>query len=229
MKILKHTLLALTLLLSAANLSFAQTFSNSPNDTINVIGMMEDMATLNIQQLNISSNTITLKWEKVSENIPSAWEASVCDNKICYASLIDSGTMNPVNPADSGLLLLHITTHVNYGTAIVRYAVWDIANPAFRDTLTYILSVNNFSTVSEINNLNALSIYPNPAFDNINIQTNLQTAFIFSIIDITGNEIRKGFSEVNSISLSTEELSSGVYFIQIKSKNNVFTKNFIKR
>lgn len=229
MKILKHTLLALALLLTAANLSFAQTFSNSPNDTINVIGMMEDMATLNIQQLNISSNTITLKWEKVSENIPSAWEASVCDNKICYTSLIDSGTMNPVNPADSGLLLLHITPHVNYGTAIVRYAVWDIANPDFRDTLTYILSVNNFTAVNEINILSDLSIYPNPAFDNINIETNLQTAFIFSIIDFTGNEIRKGFSEENSISLSTEELSSGVYFIQIKSKDNVFTKKFIKR
>ncbi len=108
---------------------------------------MEDLETLSIQQLNISTNNITLMWKKIYESVPPIWEASVCDNAFCNTSLVDNGIMNPIFPNDFGLLLLHITPHVNYGTAVVRYAVWDIANPALKDTLTYILTVNTTSGI----------------------------------------------------------------------------------
>jgi hypothetical protein len=221
MKIIPKIVLSVAAIFAATDISFAQSFSNTPNDTINIVGMMEDLETLSIQQLNISPNTITLKWKKVSESVPLLWEASVCDNQICNTTLVDSGMMNPVNPSDYGLLLLHITAHVNYGTATVRYAVWDIANPAMKDTLTYILTISATSSIAESENKNAFSIFPNPAKESINIVSKLQTGFQFLITDVSGKEIEKGVLSANSISVNTQNIANGVYNVSIFSENKI--------
>lgn len=70
MKIIKKIVLSVAAILAATDISFTQSFSNTPNDTINMVGMMEDLETLSIEQLNISPNAITLKWKKVSESVP---------------------------------------------------------------------------------------------------------------------------------------------------------------
>lgn len=212
----------------AADISFAQSYSLVPNDSINITGMMEDLQTLSIQQQNNSTDTLQLKWKKVSESVPALWEASVCDNQVCYTSLVDSGSMNPIYPADYGFLLLHITPHVNYGTAVIRYEVWDINTPLLRDTLTYILTVNNTSGIAEAESKNAFSIFPNPAKENINILSNLQTGFRFLITDVSGKEIQNGISKTNTISVSTENLQNGVYTVSIFSENQIInTKQFL--
>ena len=218
---IKRLVLSVAAIVAATDVSFSQSFSNSPNDTINIIGMMEDLQTLSIEQLNISPNTISLKWKKVSENVPLLWDASVCDNQICNTTLVDSGMMNHVNPSDYGLLLLHITAHVNYGTATVRYAVWDIANPAIKDTLTYILTISATSSIAEAENKSAFSIFPNPAIESINIISKLQTGFQFLITDISGKEIERGVSRTNSISVNTQNIPNGVYNVSIFSENEI--------
>ncbi|MEO8087154.1 MAG: multicopper oxidase domain-containing protein [Bacteroidota bacterium] len=121
--------------------SIAQTYTISPDDTIQLTGVFEDLQTLSISQINNSADTLNLMWRKISESVPSNWNATVCDNSICYTTLVDSGSMNPVLPFDYGFILLHITPHVSYGTAKIRYSVWDINNPGSIDTLTFILTV----------------------------------------------------------------------------------------
>jgi len=228
MKLINQIVLSVAAIFAVTGISFAQSFSNTPNDTINIVGMMEDLETLSIQQLNISPNTITLKWKKVSESVPLLWEASVCDNQICNTTLVDSGMMNPVNPSDYGLLLLHITAHVNYGTATVRYAVWDIANPAMKDTLTYILTISATSSIAESENKSAFNIFPNPAKESINIVSKLQTGFQFLITDVSGKEIEKGISETNSIAVNTQNLQNGVYTVSTFTENKLInTKQFL--
>lgn len=221
MKLINTIVLSVAALIATTDISLAQSFSNRPNDTIQIIGMMEDLQTLSIEQLNISPNTITLKWKKVSERVPLLWEASVCDNQICHTTLVDSGMMNPVISSDYGLLLLHITAHVNYGTAIVRYAIWDHANPTMKDTLTYILTVSATSGINEAENENTFSIFPNPAKESINIISKLQTGFQFLITNTLGKEVEKGISKTNSISVDIQNLPNGVYNISIFTENNI--------
>ncbi len=223
----KKLILLVTLLLVFMGMSLGQTFSNTPNDSIQMTGMMEDLETLSIQQLNTSSKTITLKWLEIKEAVPANWEASVCDNQICNTSLVDSGTMNPVSPGEYGLILLHITPHVNYGTATVRYIVWDIANPGLKDTLTYILYVNATSGILQSKTNNVLNIYPNPVKDNLNIITNLSSVFIFTVTDELGREIVKGMSETNSICVSTENFASGIYNVSIYDRGAMITSRKI--
>src|SRR5688572_3464404 len=149
----------------------AQSYSIFPDDTISTTGIMEDMATLTIQQINNSAGTLQLQWQKVSESVPTNWEANVCDNLLCYTSLVDSGMMNPVPPSNYGFLLMHITPHVSYGTAVIRYAVWDMISPLLKDTLTYILTVNSPTGIVTIDS-DDVEIYPTLANDFITVKSN---------------------------------------------------------
>ena len=129
------------MLIPVITAAFAQSYSISPGDTVYASGILDDLQTLSIQQQNITGDTLWLQWEKVSAVIPSGWDASVCDYSWCYTTLEDTGTMDPVLPTEYGLILIHCTPHISPGTAIIRYAVWDVQSPAQRDTLTFIVDV----------------------------------------------------------------------------------------
>jgi hypothetical protein len=221
MRAIRHIILSVAALFAATDISFAQTYSLVPNDSISITGMFEDLQTLSVQQVNISSGTIQLKWKKVSESVPALWDALVCDNALCNTSLVDSGTMNPVVPGDYGFLLLHVTPHVNYGVAIIRYAVWDIANAAMKDTLTFILSVNNTSGIGRPEYKNGFSVFPNPSKERIHIVTDFKTGFEYLITDVSGKEIKTGVSTAKSIFVSTENFSDGVYNVLVVEENKI--------
>ncbi len=228
MNVVKHIVISVAAIIVTTVVSFGQRYSLTPNDTVRIIGTMEDLETLSIQQVNISIDTITLKWEKISESVPAKWEANVCDNSFCNTSLVDSGTMKPIIPNEYGLLLLHITPHVEFGTAIVRYVVWDSANPSVKDTLTYILTVVETLGISKGENRYSFSIFPNPANDNIIITFDNQAISSFSITDITGTVIQTGISEAKMKSVSVGNISNGIYFISIfDQKKCTGSKRFI--
>lgn len=212
--------------ITATSFVFGQNYTIAPNDTIKMNGGMEDLATLSIQQVNTTSKSLNLRWEKLSETVPSNWEASVCDNKMCYTTLEDSGTMNPVLPDEYGLILLHITPHVNYGTAVIRYIVWDIENLALKDTLTYILVVNETSEI-RIDSNSGIQIFPNPVQNFVYIQSNLQSRFQFFINDKIGKVIYSGVSDKNSIFISTENFPNGLYSVSIRENNLIISSKKI--
>lgn len=218
-----NVLLALVAMLAPTSVLHAQTYSNLPNDTIKITGMMEDLETLSIRQLNTSADTIQLQWEKVSESVPLAWDASVCDNAFCYTSLLDGGAMNPIAPLDYGFLLLHITPRVEFGTAVIRYAVWDIANPIRKDTLTYILTVGAATSVDDVRDQPASHLFPNPATNNINLTSMFGSGFQFFITDVSGRVIERGVSTSISHSLNIEHIPNGAYRVAFVSDKNVVT------
>lgn len=206
---------------------FAQNIGVSPNDTFEQVGFMEDLETLTISLKNLSPSTVIFKWQKVSESVPANWDAAVCDNKICYAGLEDSGTMNPVDSQGSAFLLLHITSHSNYGKATVRYCVWDEQNPQWKDTLTFILRVDPPSGIGQLNVTSSILIYPNPAQDFLHIHTNNDKGFDCQIFTITGDRVSGAKSETDEVILSIKELKAGIYFLRIQHENGYYSNNKI--
>ncbi len=217
MRKIKHTVLVVAAILSATTFTFAQSYTISPNDTFIVNAMMEDMETLTINQVNSTTDILYLKWEKISESVPALWEASVCDNQICYTTLVDSGSMSPISSSEIGFLLLHITAHVNYGTAVIRYAVWDKNFPSMRDTLTYIMNITpagiatgNFETPQIWFAQNKIHLQ--------NIKNNFET---ISMIDLSGKEIFKT-SINNKTEFELPLLPPSVYIIRLSGKQDQF-------
>lgn len=227
-KIIKLLLATVAAFTTATVSTCAQSFINTPNVTIEVTGIMDDLETLSILQFNTTSDSIQLQWTKVSESVPVGWEASVCDNFTCNTSLVDDGTMLPVLPGEYGLLLIHITAHLNYGTAVIQYAIWDQNYPAAIDTLTYILHVNAPSSVGQVTLNEDYQLYPNPVSDALFIKSNQQPPFTYIIFNSQGKRMITKTSISDTDQLLTSDYPNGKYLVTIIDKNKkVSTKTIL--
>ncbi len=211
---IKSILVAFFLL--ATSIGFSQSYSISPNDTIEVNAVMDDLHTLIISQINSTSDSLFLKWAKVSSNVPAGWEISICDNQLCNTNLADSGSMKPVLAGEYGFLLIHATPHLDSSTAIVRYAVWDSITPSQRDTLTWIIHILPSTNTNKINSKKVDLIYPNPANESFYISTTNQFAASYILYDSQFRNVQTGNLDFDRTRISSIDLSSGMYFIRIQ-------------
>ena len=99
------------------------------------------------------------------------------------------------------------------------------AKPIFEEQgCDIILSIN------ELLKEKPLAVFPNPAMDNIQIKTNkevLQYGTI-RIVNPVGQVLATHVLTSNEENISISHLSSGIYFIQYKSDNQLFQTKFIK-
>ena len=76
---------------------------------------------------------------------------------------------------------------------------------------------------------NTISLYPNPTTTNINLKlpNNTKGSISYSIRNIMGQSVITGKLSNNKINVS--DLTSGIYFIELKIDNKIATKKFIKK
>lgn len=98
-------------------------------------------------------------------------------------------------------------------------------------TATFIdnISITGVLSTEEVDGLNSLMIYPNPADNFISIQLSTGDLSEFSIVDVLGKEV-SGYAEVheidaNSVQLDISQLSSGTYYLRTKNGMGKFHKN----
>ena len=72
-----------------------------------------------------------------------------------------------------------------------------------------------------------LSIYPNPAADLINVQTNLDDSYAVYVFDIQGKLIRTWEEGDQAFKMDVSTLESGIYYMNIISENESVTKQFV--
>jgi hypothetical protein len=95
----------------------------------------------------------------------------------------------------------------------------------------YLDDLNLSSTpalVQEINDSEVINIYPQPAIDNLNIDIKLSNNYVsrLDLYDIQGKLLLSTVVDQNSnnINLDVSGLNSGIYFVKLQSKNNLYTK-----
>jgi hypothetical protein len=87
--------------------------------------------------------------------------------------------------------------------------------------------------IKEIENINDLSIYPNPASDKVNVKFNTSTAdnFDITIYNVTGQTVYKetlpNFMGSYHNELNIADFAQGVYLMQIKSSKGAITRKVV--
>ncbi|MCI5054501.1 MAG: T9SS type A sorting domain-containing protein [Flavobacteriales bacterium] len=71
------------------------------------------------------------------------------------------------------------------------------------------------------------NIYPNPSSDFLNVSSN-ETIDNVIIFNALGKEVYRVNVAQSSMILNLKELSDGIYFIELRSENQILTKKFIK-
>ncbi len=103
------------------------------------------------------------------------------------------------------------------------YAV-KVTSPAGCTDTSACFTINNLSVMEQTDLSQHISVYPNPATNEINIQSSLAIQAV-RILDLQGKELIKTTGGKVSIS----NLSRGVYMIEITTPKGVGMKKFIKK
>ena len=84
------------------------------------------------------------------------------------------------------------------------------------------------SLVQDINDSEVINVYPQPAIDNLNIDIKLSNNDVnrLDLYDIRGKVLLSTVVNQNSnnVSLDVSGLNSGIYFVKVQSKDNLYTK-----
>jgi hypothetical protein len=193
---------------------WAQGYEIRPNDSISVGADLGHLKTLSIEQFNSGLDPVRIHWKKLSVKLPIQWDANVCDNKNCYSSLADTGTMSDVNSGEYGFLLLHVTPNVSFDTALIQYVIWDDKIPMHKDTLTYIIFISPKNTISNNTPTQLFSLFPNPASSYIRI-LNAERVQLFNY---TGQIIFDFSNLSNDSYIPLKSVANGAYFVRMTNK-----------
>ena len=86
-----------------------------------------------------------------------------------------------------------------------------------------------YNGINEINETESFNIYPNPAYNDITIETPQSSGeSILSIYNINGQELLKQNITTNKTQIDISGLSKGVYFVKLANEKTVTVKKIIK-
>lgn len=169
-------------------------------------------------------------------------DAYFCFGGNCYGSSVilslQSLTLTPGQSASElqgtyNMLTTDLDEASAVGYSLIKYTVFNTANVS--DSTQISIKYNAPSGVSELNSnaLSSFEIFPNPATDVTVLKVNSQKAMdakviIYNALGAIVSEQPVAISEgKNKLEISVNDLSSGVYFAQIKMANGTVTKKLV--
>jgi uncharacterized repeat protein (TIGR01451 family) len=205
--------------------------AGSYNDTLTNSGGCDSIVTLVLTVNQAPVVTFTLDSLSAAGDFYYSGSDEWCGNSGGPQSFILKGG-NPAGGVYSGY---GIYSNIFYGDSafidtlsyyndIIRYSYTDLngcsANVSDTILLNWICE-----GIQQITANNAITIYPNPATDQLFIKTeNIQPQTI-TIYDVDGRMI---FTQPFKPEIEINQLSSGVYFIEVQSNEGVARKRFVK-
>jgi len=114
------------------------------------------------------------------------------------------------------------------GNYMIQWSLYD-ANNNLLDACSFDLTVEQSASIAETGE-EEFKIFPNPAGEKLYLlqEENIPVKRV-QIIDMTGNEIMTIDQPEKPVSISTDGLSPGIYFIKIATANGVILKKIIKK
>lgn len=178
-------------------------YTVSQSDTFDYVIVNRGNQTLNISNLAVS-NTTFLSLKGGGAN------ASILPGEFLEIGVI-------VNSSSSGTLNETLTFDTNIPGSQSSFAI-----PIRGNALAVGLVENNLEST--------LKVYPNPMNDKLYIRMDGEHQLDIRILDILGKEVDLDFLKIDngSATISTEELTKGLYFLQIKEGNNTLVKKLVK-
>ncbi|TRX37227.1 hypothetical protein FNW52_04485 [Flavobacterium sp. ZT3R18] len=130
-------------------LSFSFAFAqNKP--TFSVVGNATNKESLlknkrldisKIKVENVSNQPIYLVWETISNTFPKEWDCSMCQHGACQIGIPKGSIFNKLNADQQGFIAIHVIPTNRVGNGIVKFKIYDKANPDYVKILTFEVEV----------------------------------------------------------------------------------------
>lgn len=90
---------------------------------------------------NISNIPIYLIWETIYNSFPKEWDCSMCQHGACQIGIPKGSFFKKLNPDQQGFIAIHVIPEQKTGKGIVKFKIYDKANPQYSETLTFEVEV----------------------------------------------------------------------------------------
>jgi len=193
------------------------------NDSIYLSGTKEtELIELMLSVTNNRSTAVTLKLKKTEIFIVDGCESSFCWGE-CYAPFVMTSQMSITILSGATDRTSFVGDYRPYGlegTSIVRYTFFNPADTSYQQSVTVFFQIGA-NGIEENDFTQPVLVYPNPADQFIRVTLPDQNSGIqeVSLVNINGQALIRRMVPVSAgeISLSTEEIPSGVYYLTIES------------
>ena len=193
-----------TFVFGGQNLTAAGTYTDTIPNAVGCDSVITLTLSITPLDLTVTQNGATLTSNAATATILYQW--------------IDCANNSPIAGATNASFTP--TNNGNYAVIVIQGTCSD----------TSLCSLVDFTGIDEIDLLTAISIFPNPAQEVINIESKLVDLAAYTVFDIEGRVIlnKTVLQGVNFVSIATEALESGTYIIEIESENATARKVFVK-
>ena len=176
----------------------------------------------NLTAVQKNTNSVLLNWATATENNSKGfWIERSTNNGNTWLDL-DFVPSNAKSGNSSSILdYSYIDISPMAGANVYRLKQEDLdGTTSFSNSV----SVNYTGTTGSSN---LLLITPNPVENVLNIKSLIVNNAAYKIFNISGQVVKQ--STINSNSISVEELTPGIYFLQIQSNTGIQSAKFIKK
>lgn len=202
-------LLYLTFLLSI-NIAVGQQLSVSTSFATQQGRVTEEISP-SVLLKNNSGSVMELRWERVKNNMPSGWEALVCERN-CYSALLENRTFTLAPGESIPEFRVSFRPNGQEGIANAEIKVYDIKNPSNAVTISF-----TASAISGSSSASGPSVYPNPAVDYIQIQDGADVRYI-EVYNALGKKIID-FNASSSGRYDISDIARGMYMVRMLDRN----------
>lgn len=202
----------------------AQSYALFPGKTVRGSVGADKITEPEIWARNNATSSVTLAYELVLNTLNADWYAYICDNQICYASVINDAVMAPLAPGDS--LLVFKLTCIPQGvsdTGRVIYAVWDESTPADTQWVSFIFDI--LTDRPDVADESWAEIGPVPADHYLRIALPGAAAEM-KLVDQQGKIWQQGSMQGKG-EIDTRNLPAGLYFLHLQSDKGVLTRKIL--
>jgi len=197
-------------------------FVCTPATTVSVPLPANTFTTAKISMVNQTSGSLTLKWLKYANTIPSTWAANLCDYNTCYTGVPNLGTMSPISGLTEGFIKFDVNPFSYTGSATAVIYVYSGSAPTLGDTLIFNFTASGVTSIENEKQpvQENISLFP----DAVHIQ-NFEERNEIYLTDMQGRTLF--YQTVMPYSheiISTQHLVLGLYFIRTRYQSYKYFK-----
>ena len=192
---------------------------------INVCGIAADTVRVSIHSLPV----VTLGWDSmvILNRFSQLWDTAFCS----VVQLSNSEILSGGKPAGGYYSGIGVWNNIVYIDSIPWYMSSDTIIYTYTDSNHCSASsydrvnINICEGIQQTSDNNAITLHPNPTTDQLYIKTENIQPETLSIYDVNGRMI---YTMPFKPEVDVNQLSSGVYFVEVKSNSLVARKRFVK-
>ncbi|MBI3232702.1 MAG: hypothetical protein HYZ42_01435, partial [Bacteroidetes bacterium] len=169
--------------------SYSQSFTLSNRNPMAAGSPTADNLESTVIITNTTASPITFTWVKIGQQLQSGWSYSFCDAMNCFDPVPDSNNFT-LKAGKSASFQFKVNPNGKSGLGKFTIGVSTSGNNGPFDTVNF--NVNAWSTgvSSNLSKLPELSIYPNPAQNELNINYDSKYTYQVEILNIIGNRMK---------------------------------------